>query len=285
VGPPCSTTVELAWQARGRRRRRDTAISGAIFIAVFGCALVVSEVSPTRLAEGVPGMLGYVRGTLPVLRPQSLLADVAEWYWGLGQWLVLLGDTLLMAFMGTVLGAVAAVLLSFAASRTLVRSRSIYFLSRRGLEIARTVPELVYALIFVYAFGLGPLPGVLAIAVHSAGALGKLFAEAIENVDRRPVEGVRAAGASRLLVIRFAIVPQVFPVLLSHVLYYLESNTRSATILGVVGAGGIGFQLAERIRLNNWDEVAFIILMILAAVTAIDVCSKTVRLRVIRGSS
>jgi phosphonate transport system permease protein len=95
---------------------------------------------------------------------------------------------------------------------------------------------------------------------------------------------VRAAGGSRLQVIRFAILPQVFPVLLSHVLYYLESNTRSATILGVVGAGGIGFQLAERIRLNNWDEVAFILLMILVVVTAIDACSNAVRLQVIRGS-
>jgi phosphonate transport system permease protein len=136
----------------------------------------------------------------------------------------------------------------------------------------------------VNAVGLGPFAGVMAIAVSDAGTLGKLFAEAVENVQRAPIDGVRAAGGSRLQVIRFAILPQVFPVLLSHVLYYLESNTRSATILGVVGAGGIGFQLAERIRLNSWDEVAFIVLMILAVVIGIDTCSRMVRLRVIRGS-
>ena len=281
VGPPCSTTVELAWQARGRRRRRDTAISGAIFIAVFGCALVVSEVSPTRLAEGVPGMLGYVRGTLPVLRPQSLLADVAEWYWGLGQWLVLLGDTLLMAFMGTVLGAVAAVLLSFAASRTLVRSRSIYFLSRRGLEIARTVPELVYALIFVYAFGLGPLPGVLAIAVHSAGALGKLFAEANENADLGPLEGLYASGATWATGMRYAIVPQVLPAFLSYALLRFEINVRSSAVLGFVGAGGVGQELYTVIRQFLYVDISAIVLLLIATVVGIDLVCERLRHRVI----
>jgi phosphonate transport system permease protein len=122
---------------------------------------------------------------------------------------------------------------------------------------------------------------ILAIAMSDTGTLAKLYAEAIENVDRRPIEGVRAAGGNWLQIMRFGILPQVFPVMLSLVLYYFESNTRSATILGVVGAGGIGLQLADRIRVNNWDEACFIIILILITVSLIDTFSKEVRLRVI----
>lgn len=111
----------------------------------------------------------------------------------------------------------------------------------------------------------------------------KLFAEALENVDREPVEGVRAAGADRVEAFRFGMLPQVLPVIASHALYFFESNTRSASILGVVGAGGIGYHLVERIRQNNWDEVAFLVLMILATVTVIDAASRAVRLRIIQG--
>jgi phosphonate transport system permease protein len=121
----------------------------------------------------------------------------------------------------------------------------------------------------------------MAMAMSDTGTLAKLFAEAIENVDRQPVEGVRAAGGNRLHEMRFGILPQVFPVMLSNVLYYFESNTRSATILGVVGAGGIGLQLADRIRVNNWDEACFIIILVLLTVSLIDTLSKEVRLRMI----
>jgi phosphonate transport system permease protein len=122
----------------------------------------------------------------------------------------------------------------------------------------------------------------MAIAVSDTGTLAKLFAEAIENIDPRPVDGVQASGANRLQIVRFGFLPQVLPVMLSHALYFLESNTRSATILGVVGAGGIGLQLADRIRVNNWDEVAFILIMILVAVTGIDLISTTIRHRIIQ---
>jgi phosphonate transport system permease protein len=136
-------------------------------------------------------------------------------------------------------------------------------------------------MVFVFSFGLRPFLGVLAIAISDTGTLAKLFAEAIENVDRQPVEGIRAAGGNRLHVMRFGILPQVFPVMLSNVLYYFESNTRSATILGVVGAGGIGLQLADRIRVNNWDEACFIIILVLLTVSLIDTLSKEIRLRMI----
>ena len=286
VGPPSSTvdavaTVERAWRARGRRRRHDATIAGALFSAAFIGSLVVSEVNPARLAEGIPGMLAYIRGTLPVLRPHSLITDVAEWYWGLGQWLVLLGDTLLMAFMGTVLGALAGAVLSFPASRTLVRGRGVYFLARRGLEIARTVPELVYALIFVYAFGLGPLPGVMAIAVHSAGALGKLFAEANENAELGPLEGLYASGATWPTGMRYAIVPQVLPAFLSYTLLRFEINVRSSAVLGFVGAGGIGQELYTVIRQFLYVDISAIVLLLIATVVVIDLVCERLRHRVI----
>jgi phosphonate transport system permease protein len=138
---------------------------------------------------------------------------------------------------------------------------------------------------FVNVVGLGPFAGVMALAVSETGTLAKLFAEAVEAADRGPVDGVRAAGASRLLVVRFGMLPQVLPVMLSNALYYFESNTRSATILGVVGAGGIGLQLSDRIRVNNWDEVGFIVLLILGTVTLIDLLSRAVRLRLIGAPS
>jgi phosphonate transport system permease protein len=136
-------------------------------------------------------------------------------------------------------------------------------------------------LIFVNVVGLGPFAGIMAIAVSDIGTLSKLFAEAIENIDRRQVEGVHASGAGSVQTIRYAIFPQIFPVIMSNALYFFESNIRSATILGVVGAGGIGLQLSDRIRVNNWDEAAFIIILILVTVGLIDTLSKEIRIGMI----
>jgi phosphonate transport system permease protein len=152
---------------------------------------------------------------------------------------------------------------------------------RRFLEACRTVPEIVYALIFVRAFGLGPLAGVLAIAVADVAVLAKLYAEAIEHAGKRQVDGVRATGAGNTLVVRFGLLPRVFPVMLAQALYFLESNTRSASLLGIVGAGGIGLSIAERIRIRAWDEVAFIIVLLLVVVARIDWLSARVRTRLI----
>src|SRR5262249_52125330 len=144
-------------------------------------------------------------------RPSHLPADLAEWYWGLGTWLLLLLDTVVIAFVGTLLGVLGALALCFDGSSAMARGRLAHHGVRRALDVARPVPELVYALMFVYAFGLGPLAGVLAIAVHSTGVLGKLFAEVVDAADRRPIEGVRAAGAGWLETVRFAVLPHVLP--------------------------------------------------------------------------
>jgi phosphonate transport system permease protein len=204
---------------------------------------------------------------------------LGEWYWGLGKWLNLLLDTVLIGFLGTLLGVLGASVLCFPASRNLMPRYSAYFLFRRTLEIARAVPELVYALIFVFAFGLGPLPGVLAIAIHSAGALGKLFSEVNENIDPSSVEGVRAAGGNWFQVIRYAVVPQVLPNFASYALLRFEINVRAAAIIGFVGAGGIGQELFFVIRQFVYTDVSAIVLMIMLGVCLIDITCEKLRHR------
>jgi phosphonate transport system permease protein len=202
----------------------------------------------------------------------------------LGEFCYAMVETFAMAFVGTLIAGTVAVPLGYLGAKNIVPQWLFHFGLRRFLDGLRGVDTLIWALMFVNVVGLGPFAGILAIAVSDTGTLAKLYAEAIENVDARPMEGIRAAGGNRLQVIRFGVLPQVLPVMLSHVLYYFESNTRSATILGVVGAGGIGLQLSDRIRVNNWDEASCIILLILIAVALIDTVSKTIRLRVIHAS-
>jgi phosphonate transport system permease protein len=151
------------------------------------------------------------------------------------------------------------------------------------LDVVRGIDPLIWALIFVNVVGLGPFAGVLALTIHNAGDLAKLYSEAIDNIDRREIDGIKAGGGGPVAVIRLGVLPQVLPNLLSQSLYYFESNTRSATIIGAVGAGGIGLLLTERIRHNLWSEVAFLIVMILVAVLVIDLLSKRVREAFIRG--
>jgi phosphonate transport system permease protein len=191
-----------------------------------------------------------------------------------------LGETVAIAFLGTMLAAVIALPLSFIAARNTTVSQVLRFLARRSFDTLRGVDTLVWALIWVNVVGLGPFAGVLAIAISDIGSFGKLFSEAIEASDRKPVEGVVASGGSRLHAIRFGILPQVAPVLISQYLYYFESNTRSATIIGIVGAGGIGLQLSEQIRTLEWQTVCFIIILILVTVSIIDLISTRLRIAI-----
>lgn len=186
-----------------------------------------------------------------------------------------MGETLVIAFLGTLIAALLAFPIGFVAAKNTTPAAVIRFLTRRGLDTLRGVDVLIWALIFVGVVGLGPFAGILAIAVSDAGTFGKLFSETLEGAEPGPVDGILAAGGTELHTIRFALVPQVLPVIISQVLYYFESNVRSATIIGIVGAGGIGLQLSEKIRTYDFDQVAFVIIMILATVAAIDwVCGK-----------
>lgn len=201
--------------------------------------------------------------------------------WGDGEslmrYLHALGETVAIAFLGTLLAAIIAFLLSFLAARNTTVSVLVRLISRRGFDALRGADMLVWALIWVNVVGLGPFAGVLAIMSSDIGSFGKLFSEAIEATDRRAEEGIVASGGSKLQSIRFGIIPQVLPVLISQVLYYFESNTRSATIIGIVGAGGIGLTLSEQIRTLEWQTVCFLIIMILVTVTAIDFVSTSLR--------
>ncbi|HWK47391.1 MAG TPA: phosphonate ABC transporter, permease protein PhnE [Stellaceae bacterium] len=231
------------------------------------------DVTPQRLFLGIGGVWKILRLMVP---PQTggflpeLLGSLAQ--------------TLAMAFIGTLLATLFAVPLGFLAARNVLPNWVLHFGLRRGLDVLRGIDQLIWALVFVRAVGLGPLTGILAIAISDTGTLAKLFSEAIENVDRKPVDGVRSVGALPFQVLRYGVVPQVIPVILSQALYFFESNTRSATILGIVGAGGIGLALSERIKANLWDQVAFVILIILVTVAVIDMLSRLIRHRLIRGA-
>ncbi len=268
--------------ARLRRRQRLQLFGFALlFLVVFGFAANISNFTPQRLAAGLPRIGEYFSLTLPEIRLSSFFTDVGEWYYGLAKWLTLLGDTLLIALMATLFGALGGLLLCFPASRNLAGHFWIYFLFRRLAEIARTVPEVVYALIFVVAFGVGPFAGFLALTAHTIGALGKLFAEANENIDERQLEGVRASGGNWFEVIRFAALPQVLPNFTTYTLWRLELNIRSAAIVGFVGAGGIGQELYHAISVNYYEDVSAIVLMIVLTITIIDLICEKIRYRMI----
>jgi phosphonate transport system permease protein len=190
-------------------------------------------------------------------------------------------QTIAIAFLGTLFAAVLGLPVALLAARNVTTARIVRFLSRRSLDTIRSVDILVWALIWVNVVGLGPFAGALAIMTADIGSFGKLFSEAMEAADRKPVEGIVSTGGSHALGIRFGILPEVFPVLVSQVLYYFESNTRSASIIGIVGAGGIGLHLAEAIRTLELQQTSFIILLILIAVAVIDFISGRLRFAVI----
>jgi phosphonate transport system permease protein len=264
-----AVAVALRWRVETAARRRR----GLVWLALFAVATLVAawvgEVDLARLVDGLPRAADYIARTIPVLRWESLGADIAEWMWGFDIWAELLLDTILIAYTGTVLGGAAALLLSFPAASTLAPRWAVE-ISRRVLEFARTVPTLVFALIFVYAFGLGPFAGVLAIALHTMGALGKLFAEVHENADPRTPEAIRAAGGSWTESMRFGVLPQSLPGVLSFGLLRLEINVREASVLGLVGAGGIGEELYLAVRQFEYPDISAIIVLILLTVTLID---------------
>jgi len=257
--------------------RRRFLIGLAVMAGLVVLAGYTAEVRPLVLVANIDKFTAYLGQILPVLRPAHLGEDVAEWYWGLPKWLKLLGETLLMAYLGTLLGAVGGFVLCFVAAGNLVRSAALRFAAKRYLEICRTVPEIVFALIFVIAFGLGPMVGVLALAIHTTGALGKLFSEVVENIDMKPVEGLTGTGASWVETVRFAVLPQVLSNFASYALLRFEINVRGAGVMGFVGAGGIGQELLIAIRNFYYSDVSAILLLIVLTVFAIDLGTEKLR--------
>ncbi|MEI9924854.1 MAG: phosphonate ABC transporter, permease protein PhnE [Bradyrhizobium sp.] len=239
-------------------------------IAIFVFGLIHLGFSPVRMLNGMH-QLGWISMMMLPPDPGSSLP----------LYLKALGETLSIALLGTTLAAVFSLPVSLLAAKNIVPSNIFRFPVRRFFDAIRGVDTLIWALVWINVVGLGPFAGVLAIATSDFGAFGKLFSEAIEGADRKQVEGIRASGGNALHEIRFGLMPQVLPVIAGQVLYFIESNTRSATIIGIVGAGGIGLQLAEQIRVLEWQKVSFLILMILVAVAAIDWISSKLRFAII----
>ena len=214
-------------------------------------------------------------------RVMRLLTAIVNWQdmatWNYGAIYSAILETVAMAFLGTFLASLGALAVGFLAAKNVVRLAVPRHAVRRVLDVFRGIDQLVWALVFVRAVGLGPLAGVLAIFISDLGTLSKLYSEAIENVDKKEIEGIRATGAGPLKLIRYGYIPQVAPVFLSQSLYFFESATRSATILGVVGAGGIGMIIIERFRATLYDQVAFVVLNVLIVVAIIDWLSGRLR--------
>ena len=222
---------------------------------------------------------------------QSNLAAIWEdfWYnpmWRHGEVAWAIFETILMAFLGTFGAALVALPLAFLAARNFSPARVIVFGVRRVFDFLRGVDGLIWTIILARAFGPGPLTGSLAILLTDTGTFGKLFSETLENVDRKQIEGVQSTGAKPLQRYRFGVIPQITPVLLSQLLYYLESNTRSATIIGAITGGGIGLLLTQAmITQKDWEEVSYYILLIVLMVMMMDTISGWLRRRLITGGT
>ena len=217
------------------------------------------------LANGVPAIATLLRESLP---PD--FTNVMDW-------VSPLLDTLAMSIAGTAIAVSASVPLAFLAARNTTPHPAVFHLTRTLLNGLRSVPELIMGIIFVAAVGFGALPGVLALGLHSIGMVGKFFAEAIEHVDEAPVEAADASGATRLQVLWHAVLPQVLPQFADVSIYRWEYNFRASTVMGMVGAGGIGFELMGSLRIMQYQEVSAILIVILLMVTMVDSLSGHLR--------
>ena len=248
----------------GRRR----ALLILVVIAACLAALAVTGFfDATRFAEGLPA--------LGQLASEMVPPNFARWQ----HWIKPLADTLAMSIAGTALAVLLSLPLALLAAPNTTPHPVIYQVARTVFAAFRSVPEIILGIIFVAAVGFGALPGVLALALHSTGMVGKFYAEAIEHVDPKPIEAARAAGATHFQVITHAVLPQVLPQLADITIYRWEYHFRASAVLGIVGAGGIGFELMAALRLIKYDEVAAILLTILACVVVVDATGAALRRR------
>jgi phosphonate transport system permease protein len=238
------------------------------FLAMFAQAAFVVQADPEGLIEGAAGMADILSRSWP---PDfSKLESIA--------WPAL--ETVDIAFFGTTMAVLMSLPLAILAARNTTPGRPFYIGARAVIAVCRSVPDLVWALLFVTAVGLGPFPGALAISVHSVGMLGRLFAEVIEDMDMGPVEALSTTGASRMQVFSHAVVPSVLPSLMGIGLYRLDENIRSSLVLGFVGAGGIGFELLSAMNLFQYKTVALVLLVQFAIVMLAERGSSALRKRV-----
>jgi len=259
------------------RKRLRIALGAAVFFAALLVASVGAEVNLRTFFTYLGNFASYFDRILKLDNGSRVWTDIGEWLWGWRKWSFYLGETILISYVGTVSGAVLAFGLNFLAAENTAPAPWLRIVVKRLMEICRTVPDIVFALIFVIAFGLGPMAGVLAIAIHTIGALGKQYSEMVENIDMKPVEGVRCTGAGWISCMRFAVWPQVAAGFASYTLLRFEINVRGASVMGFVGAGGIGQELLVAIRKFYYSDVSAILLMIILTVFVIDIGTGWIR--------
>jgi phosphonate transport system permease protein len=259
------------------RKRLRFALGAAVFFAALVIASVGAEVNLRTLFTYFGHFVSYFDRILTLEDGTRVWTNIPEWLWGWKKWSLLLGETVLISYVGTLSGAVLAFAFNFLAAENTAPAPWLRFAVKRLMEFCRTVPDIVFALIFVIAFGLGPMAGVLAITIHSIGALGKQYAEIVENIDMKPVEGVRSTGAGWMSCMRFAVLPQVAAGFASYTLLRFEINVRGASVMGFVGAGGIGQELVVAIRKFYYSDVSAILLLIILTVFVIDIGTGWIR--------
>lgn len=244
--------------AYGRAWKRQAASIAVVAAIVLSASWYVGLLDVGVLVEGIPAILTLFGEAVP---PDFANAKA---------WIKPLVDTLAMSIAGTAIAVLLSFPLAFLAARNTAPHPVVFQVSRTLLNALRSVPELIMGILFVAAVGFGALPGVLALGLHSVGMVGKFFAEAIEHVDEAPVEAARAAGATQMQVLLHAVLPQVMPQFADVSIYRWEYNFRASTVMGMVGAGGIGFELMGSLRIMQYQEVSAILLVILAMVTIVD---------------
>ena len=270
------------------RKKRFWNIS-LIALLLIGITLSskIIDITSSNLLNVIPRLGDYVSHILPSLETSNLFlsskdkGSIAYWYFNLPKYLKLLFETFNMALLATIIGSTLALFLSFLAAKNTSPNSLVFFTIRRILEFFRGVPEIIFAILFVWVLGVGPLAGIIAMTLHTTGSLGKLFSEVHENSNNKPIDALKASGGNWLSEMKFGLLPQVLPNLISYVLLRFEINIRASTILGFVGAGGIGQELYLVINFNYYEEVSAIILLIILTVVSIDLFSSYLRKNII----
>lgn len=261
------TVLRQGQLVSGRQRIARTA-AATVFALLVVQALAITDVRPGELVTGIHGLFDILRRSLPPRNP--------EWSTDLHALL----ETFDIALVGTIVAAIFALPLALCAAENIAPSRTVYLLARAIIAVTRVVPDLVWALFFVAAVGLGSFAGVLALSVHSIGMLGRLFAETIEDMDLGPVQALEVAGVGRLQRVSHAVLPGVLPTLAGIALYRLDENVRSSLVLGFVGAGGIGFQILSAMQLFDYRTVSALIVMTFVLVVAVERTAALIRRRI-----
>jgi len=258
-----------------------------IFAVSFFMSSSIIDFNLSQIIDGFPRLSDYIVKILPnldinlILENSKTEGSIQYWYFNFKKYAALLYETFNMAVLSTLMGFVFALLLSFLSAKNITPNIYSYHLVKRILEFLRGVPEIIFAILFVWALGVGPLAGIIAITIHTTGALGKLFSEVHENADLKTCEAIRSHGGNWVSEMRYGIIPKVLPNIISYALLRFEINIRASTVIGFVGAGGIGQELYLVINFNYYEEVSAIILLIILTVITIDISSGRIRQKII----